>query len=129
MASETRKKLTMAVKILPYWKTVGSSPISGGRENMSESKFGLPTSQAMSGLMKLSTRPLTTRPNAAPMTTPTARSTTLPRAMKVLNPDSILNFLIDKGAAIVGGLPSVQVTVHVTITAPVVKSHGLQRHG
>ena len=83
----------MAVKILPYWKTVGSSPNSGGRENMSESKFGLPTSQAMSGLMKLSTRPLTTRPNAAPMTTPTARSTTLPRAMKVLNPDNMCDFL------------------------------------
>src|SRR4051794_18883451 len=44
---------------------------------------------AMSGVMKSATKAVTTAPNAAPMTTPTARSTTLPRSMNSLKSLSI----------------------------------------
>src|SRR5919199_6556819 len=45
-----------------------------------------PPKAAMSGLMRLFVTLVTTPVNAAPMTTATARSTTLPRMMKFLNP-------------------------------------------
>src|SRR5437660_11688729 len=43
----------------------------------------------MSGMMISATRELTIAPNAAPMITPTARSTTLPRIANFLNSSSI----------------------------------------
>src|SRR3954447_23663846 len=43
----------------------------------------------MSGVMKSETSAATTAPNAAPMTMPIARSTTLPRRMKLRNPLSM----------------------------------------
>ena len=46
----------------------------------------LPPTAAMSGLMTLLLKAVTTAVNAAPMATATARSTTLPRMMKFLNP-------------------------------------------
>ncbi len=52
-------------------------------------KSGLPKMAAMSGEMTSSTSAFTTRPKAAPMTTATARSTTLPRMMKSLKPLSM----------------------------------------
>ena len=48
-------------------------------------KSGLPKSAAMIGVRRSLTRALTTAVNAAPMTTATARSTTLPRRMKSRN--------------------------------------------
>src|SRR5260370_39428658 len=52
-------------------------------------KSGLPARSAMMGLMMSLTRAVTIVPNAAPMTTPTARSTTLPRKINCLKPDII----------------------------------------
>src|ERR1700692_1483426 len=43
----------------------------------------------MSGLIRSLTSAVTTVPKAAPITTPTARSTTLPRKINCLKPDSI----------------------------------------
>src|SRR3954449_9067996 len=56
-------------------------------------KSGLPTIAAISGVTKLATKAVTTAPNAAPMTTATARSITLPRRMKSLN--SLIIMLAD----------------------------------
>src|SRR5579864_8977419 len=52
-------------------------------------KSGLPTSAAMSGVSRSLVKAETTVANAAPTTTPTAISTTLPRRMNCLNPLSI----------------------------------------
>src|SRR5947209_2941014 len=52
-------------------------------------KSGLPTMAAISGVTMLVTNEVTTAPNAAPITTATARSITLPRKMNCLNPVSI----------------------------------------
>src|SRR5579862_7494984 len=49
-------------------------------------KSGLPTRAAMSGVIKSFTSAVTTAPKAAPSTTATARSTTLPRKRNCLNP-------------------------------------------
>src|SRR5919199_6000007 len=46
----------------------------------------LPPNTAISGLIRLFVKLVTTPVNAAPMTTATARSMTLPRMMKSLNP-------------------------------------------
>src|ERR1700726_3983912 len=56
-------------------------------------KSGLPTRSAMIGLIMSLTRAVTIVPNAAPMTTPTARSTTLPRKINCLKPDNIWDSL------------------------------------
>src|SRR6266516_2656012 len=48
-------------------------------------KSGSPNTAAMTGVMRSRTRAVTTVVNAAPMTTATARSTTLPRRMKARN--------------------------------------------
>src|SRR6478672_4151358 len=52
-------------------------------------KSGLPTMAAMSGVRRSLVKAVTTEPKAAPMTTPTARSTTLPRRMNCLKPLSM----------------------------------------
>jgi hypothetical protein len=49
-------------------------------------KSGLPTMAAISGVIRSFTRAVTMAPNAAPMTTATAKSSTLPRMMNCLNP-------------------------------------------
>src|SRR6185437_1619450 len=46
---------------------------------LSEPKSGLPTMAAIKGVSRSLTNEVTTVPKAAPMTTPTAKSTTLPR--------------------------------------------------
>ena len=57
-------------------------------------KSGLPMTAAMRGLMMPSTRASTMFLKAAPMMTPTARSTTLPREMKSLKPLIIGKLLV-----------------------------------
>src|ERR1700712_1494536 len=51
-----------------------------------------PVIQPMSGISTLSVREVTILPNAAPMITPTARSSTFPREMNVLNSVSMVIF-------------------------------------
>src|ERR1700733_4044928 len=55
----------------------------------SREKSGLPTSAATSGVMRSLTSAFTTAVKAAPSTTATARSITLPRAMNALNPENV----------------------------------------
>src|SRR4030095_14397647 len=58
-------------------------------------KSALPRRRPMGGMSRSLTNEATTRPKAAPMTTPTASSTTLPRMMNSLNSFSMaasLNF-------------------------------------
>src|SRR5271154_6176248 len=52
-------------------------------------KSGLPTIAAMKGVNRSAVSAVTTPPKAAPITTPTAISTTLPRRINCLKPDSI----------------------------------------
>src|SRR6476659_917831 len=56
-----------------------------------------PVSMATTGMTMPSTSAVTILPKAPPITTPTARSTTLPRAMKALNSRSMpmLDFPVD----------------------------------
>src|SRR5205807_825158 len=58
--------------------------------NWTAEKSGLPTIAAMSGVSKSVVSAVTTPPKAAPITTPTAISTTFPRRMNFLNPLSIM---------------------------------------
>ena len=53
-------------------------------------KSGFPKIAAMIGVMMSATNAWTTRPNAAPITTATARSTTFPRIRNALNSASML---------------------------------------
>src|SRR5690349_9686338 len=53
-------------------------------------KSGLPTMAAISGVRMLVTNEVTTAPNAAPITTATARSSTLPLIMNCRKPLNIL---------------------------------------
>src|SRR5215469_9120329 len=57
--------------------------------NPSEEKSGLPTTAEINGVSRSFVRAVTTPPNAAPITTPTAISTTFPRRMNFLKPSSI----------------------------------------
>jgi hypothetical protein len=57
--------------------------------NLSAEKSGRPTMAAMGGVSRSLTKALTTLPKAAPMTTATARSTTLPGNMKSRKPLSM----------------------------------------
>src|SRR6185312_10350972 len=74
-------KLTRTVRKTP---NLMSTPLMVTRPKLS--KLGEPMSAAISGIMMFSTREFTTAPNAAPIMTATARSTTLPFMMKSLNP-------------------------------------------
>src|ERR1035438_2657755 len=82
-AAATRTKLTRAVMKSPIGKTVLPT------EKEIAVKSGLPATRAMRGLIRSLTRAVTTVPKAAPITTPTARSTTLPRKMNCLKPDNM----------------------------------------
>src|SRR5580704_15803872 len=57
--------------------------------NLMAEKSGLPTIAAISGVSRSLVKAETTAANAAPMTTPTAMSITLPRRMNCLNPLSM----------------------------------------
>src|SRR5215469_8909350 len=54
-------------------------------------KSGLPTIAAINGVKRLVTNEVTTAPKAAPITTATARSITLPRIMNCRKPLNIRN--------------------------------------
>src|SRR5580704_10453285 len=58
-----------------------------------EEKSGLPTIATINGVSRSLVRAVTTPPKAAPITTPTAKSTTFPRRMNCLNPLSIKDLL------------------------------------
>ena len=60
-----------------------------GQERKAVEVGGALVKAAMSGMMMFATREFMTAPKAAPMTTATARSTTLPFIMKSLNPFSM----------------------------------------
>ena len=60
--------------------------------NAREEKFRLPPIAAISGVMNEATNEVTRAPNAAPMTTATASSTTFPRRMKSRNSLSMGEF-------------------------------------
>src|SRR3984893_7780530 len=79
----TSRKLTTAVMKSPIGNTV---PLIAKEIPV---KSGLPTRSAMMGLIMSLTRAVMIVPNAAPMSTPTARSTTLPRKINCLKPDNI----------------------------------------
>ncbi len=79
-AAATSRNVMSALMNRPYLKML---PLI---ENARPEKSGLPKIAAISGVIRLSTKALTTAPKAAPMTTATARSTTLPRRMKSRNP-------------------------------------------
>src|ERR1700687_2555326 len=88
----TTKKYTAAATSTNDTTALTKSPTGNGVPLMAklmEEKSGLPTSAAMSGVSKSLVKAVTTDPKAAPMTTPTARSTTLPRRMNCLNPLSM----------------------------------------
>ena len=55
-------------------------------------KSTFPSTRPMGGMITSATSELVIFPNAAPMITPTARSTTLPRAMNVLKALSMVTF-------------------------------------
>src|SRR6476646_4911993 len=59
-------------------------------KKLSAEKSVLPTMAAISGVRMLVTNEVTTAPNAAPITTATARSSTLPRMMNCRKPLNIL---------------------------------------
>src|SRR3954447_21271692 len=61
--------------------------------NDSARKSGLPPMAAISGVMKLSVNAVTRAPKATPMSTATARSTTLPRSRNFRNPLMALPWL------------------------------------
>src|ERR1700684_2973009 len=60
-------------------------------------KSGLPTIAARKGVRILPTNEVTTAPNAVPMTTATARSSTLPRVINCRKPLSIFPLLCVHG--------------------------------
>src|SRR5450759_1787061 len=84
MPAPTHTKLTRGVSSRPMlkfaWFSVNVPTLS---------RFGLPATEAMRGLITPWRRPPTTFAKAAPMTTATARSTTLPRIKKSLKPLSM----------------------------------------
>src|SRR5437016_3378907 len=66
-------------------------------------KSGLPAMAAISGVSKSLVKAETTVANAAPITTPTAMSTTLPRRMNCLNPLSMVGLQSGQSSAIGAG--------------------------
>jgi len=84
MPAATQTKLTNGVNTRPMlkfaWFSVNVPTLS---------RFGLPATEAMRGLITPWSRPPTTLAKAVPMTTATARSTTVPRIKKSLKPLSM----------------------------------------
>src|SRR5579864_196948 len=104
---------------------------------ISAEKSGFPTSAAINGVSKSFTSAVTMAPKAPPMTTATARSTTLPRNRNSLKPFSIdslhrlmrhgVNYVVDADANpecgvlfwVVGGIGPLPGIAHIGI-----ESHG-----
>ncbi len=89
IANATMRKFTSTVRNDPYFKVTGSHIIAGS-ESVSVEKSIFPNTQPIAGIIKSSTREVTILPNAAPITTQTARSTTLPFIANSLNSLTIL---------------------------------------
>src|SRR6476660_5840429 len=88
----TTKKYTAPATSRNDTNALMKSPTGNGvplMVKLMEEKSGLPTMAAMSGVRRSLVKAVTTDPKAAPMTTPTARSTTLPRRMNCLKPLSM----------------------------------------
>src|SRR5215467_3292571 len=83
-AAAINRKLITSFTNIPY---VMSVPLTFA---LNAEKSGLETTAAMVLLMMLLTNDVTTAPKAAPITTATARSMTLPRMMNCLNPLNML---------------------------------------
>src|SRR5579872_4384502 len=88
----TTKKYTAAAIRTKEMAALTKSPIGNVVQrtvNLRLKQSGLPTTSAISGVRKPLVSSVTTPPKAAPITTPTAISTTFPRRMNFLNPSSI----------------------------------------
>src|SRR5580658_9361489 len=77
--------------------TSATLPAAGFNTHFSAAKSTPPVIRPIGGMMIWSTRLLTMAPKAAPMITPTARSTTLPRAMNSRNSLNIGRLLFGVG--------------------------------
>src|SRR6266700_225699 len=83
-AAEISRKAKRAFRNAPYEMTAPCS-VTWNAE-----KSGLPATAEISGVIMLVTNDVTTAPNAAPTTTATARSITLPRIMNSRKPLSMI---------------------------------------
>ncbi len=85
----TTKKYTAAPIRMKETRALMNSPIRNllpFTSKAMDEKSGFPTMAAMMGVIRSLTSAVTTAPNAAPITTATARSITLPRSMNCLKP-------------------------------------------
>jgi hypothetical protein len=86
MTKAMMRKSTMAWMSLPIPSmTAGLSPTAGLSTHPNCEKSTPPSTSPIGGMSTSPTSEETIFPNAAPMTTPTARSRTLPRITKALN--------------------------------------------
>ncbi len=87
LTGRTTKKKTTAAIIRNDATALMKSPIKKRLRlivKAIEEKSGLPPIAAINGVIRSLTRAVTTAPKAAPITMPTAKSTTLPRSTKAL---------------------------------------------
>jgi hypothetical protein len=84
-AAAISRKLIKALRKVPYVM------LAPWMVRVSAEKSGFPKIAAISGVMMLVTKEVTTAPNAAPMTTATAKSTTFPRMMNARKPFSMIS--------------------------------------
>src|SRR6185312_4296705 len=85
----TTKKYTAAAIKMNENSAFTKSPIRNVllfRTSLIPEKSGAPTIAAISGVIRSFTKAVTTAPNATPITTATAKSTTLPRIRNCLKP-------------------------------------------
>src|SRR5438876_3358081 len=75
-------------------------------------KSGFPTTAAISGVSKSLVSAVTIPPNAAPITTPTAISTTFPRRINFLNPSSMKGLLEKQEERVDSAQPIVNHCLH-----------------
>ena len=73
------RKSNTDCKNTPYFKTIGSIPSPVGSVKLKSCKLTRPVIKDKAGIIISLTKEDTILPNAVPITTPTAMSTTLPR--------------------------------------------------
>jgi hypothetical protein len=101
LMGRTMKKYTVAEIIMKDMRELIKSPYKNlllFMVKLRVEKSGAFTIAEIKGLIKSLTRALTIEPNAAPIMTPTAKSTTFPLNMNCLNPFSILFFKLSQWA-------------------------------
>src|ERR1700758_3871984 len=91
-----------------------------------EEKSGLPTTAEINGVSKSFVNAVTTPPKAAPITTPTARSTTLPRNRNCRNPPAMCTPF---NVIIVAQTDAAGVAVAAMLLARADHLLGLRHHG